>query len=219
MVSKRQKMKKSKNSKTVSALSVGRPFTVGVKRPPPYLRAHDDIVHAKFGCVLSAVNRTAGTANYLVILSTQTTNSNGYVGLGHLINGFSQYGAMYAKFMVGNLRAVVRCISPTTAGGFAIVNYEPDSSGTSNPPTVISDVSNANHKTTATPTTLGAFSVPVHEYFNDWKATLPDASGSSSTEYECGVMQVLGSNTGAVGDPSVLVELEFDAWFTGFRKL
>jgi hypothetical protein len=192
---------------------------VGIKRPPAYLRAREDVVHAKFGCAFSAVNRSTGLANYLVILSTQTTSSVGYIGLGHLMSGFSQYGAMYSKFMLGNMRVVVRCISPTTEGGFAIVNYEADSSGLSNPPTTIADVSNAIHKTTATPTTLGTFSVPIHEYFNDWKATLPDASGSSATENECGVLQVLGNNTSETSFPSVLIELEFDAWFTGFRKL
>ena len=192
---------------------------MGVGRVPSFLRSNDDVVHAKFGGVFVAIDRSIGLANYLMQLSCNNNYASGYVGLGSVCTGIASFGGLYSKFMIGNLKVSVKGISPITSQGYAIVNYEPDSSGISNPPTSVGDVANARHKCVATPAVSAGFSVPVHTYYNDWKQTSADATGSSDSEVQCGVLQILGSNLGAIGDPVVMVEIEVDAWFTGYRKL
>jgi len=204
----------------VSGTKVGPVMAItGVGRSPAYLRSSDDVIHAKFGGMFVATNRSLGLANYLLMLDTGNTNTGGYVGLGYICKGVTSFGNLYSKFMIGQTKVTVKGISPITAQGFAIVNYEADSSGTSNPPTSSVDVANARYKCVATPAVPASFSVPVHSYYNDWKATLPDSSGSSNTENQCGVVQILGSNLGAIGDLVVMVEIETEVWFTGYRAL
>jgi hypothetical protein len=192
---------------------------VGVGRVPSFLRSNDDVIHAKFGGVFVAQNRTFGLASYLVMLNTNNTITDGYIGLGSICAGIYSFGGLYSKFMIGNLKVNVKGISPITSQGYAIVNYEPDSSGISNPPTAVGDVSNARHKCVATPAVEAGFSVQVHSYYNDWRQTVKDSSGTSDSESQCGVLQVLGSNLGEVDAPVVMMEIELDAWFTGYRKL
>lgn len=160
-------------------------------------------------------NRAAGLANYAFVLKTSQVTTPGYFTLGNLFPIVDSLGGVYSRWMIERITFSLRMITPSTAGGFAAANYEPDNSAISGPPTNLTDVSQAQHLVLVNPTQEDSFSVAVSKYFGDWRTTR--VTGSNEADTECGVCQIFSGNASLVDLDVALLTVKADLVFCGYR--
>jgi len=215
MVNKRQKMKKNNNNKRV-ARTRQQPMlrastNVVVPRGYPPLR---DAVELKLRTKWPVKNTSSGgVTSWLIALDPGSITTTQYVGLGDIFVPLIAFQETYSRWMVKRMRVETQMVTAATSAGYTAFNYEPTNSTVASPPTTLANVVNSIHHGLATPTIKDGYEVEVSSYYNDWRNTQPvGATGS-----QCGVVQIVGSNTLGDGSTVALMDIEIDVVFAGYK--
>ncbi len=185
---------------------------------PRYILNSGDVftLHVKGSLELN--NLVINKCAHLIALKPGAIVTVDYWGLGNVTPMLDSLRNAYSRFMVTGLRVGVQMITPATGGGYAIVNYEPTDSTKASPPTTIADVSNAVHTVTVSPASDPQFmELNPADYYADWRLTFTEADAEDAIK-EAGVLQVYSVNSSAIAITALLVTLEYDIHFSGFKN-
>lgn len=184
---------------------------------PSIFRTGTDVTALRLRTSLSFVNTENNFASGIMALSPRVITTPQYLALGNIFPMLSGMSDQYTHFMITKLTVQLIPTTPMTAGGFVALNYEPDDTNISNPPTALSDVASSAHSDIAQVSEIAGIECNPSDYFNDWRLCTSTV-GASTALTQCGVVQLYASNTGSTGIVAAIVQLELDIHFSGFRK-
>jgi len=163
-------------------------------------------------------NDVSGICTKIITLAPLSLTGS-YVGLANFFPLLAGVRDQYARFMITRVVVQAVPVTPATNGGYVAVGYQPDDANTSGPPVSIADVTSALHSDVAQVTEIAAIELNASEYFNDWRQCTP-VTGSATAISQAGVVQLWAANfESGTSNPVVLMHIEVDIHFAGFRKL
>lgn len=195
-------------------------------RPRPMLRATtnvvvprgypplQDTVELKLRTKWPVTNTSSGgVTSWLIALDPGSITTTQYVGLGDIFASLIAFQETYSRWMIKRMKIETQMVTAATAAGYTAFNYEPTNSTVASPPTSLANVVNSINHGLTTPTIKDGYEVEVSSYYNDWRNTLP--VGQAATQ--CGVIQIIGSNTLGDGSVVALMDIELDVVFAGYK--
>nr|QKN89010.1 MAG: hypothetical protein 2 [Riboviria sp.] len=194
------------------------PLPPNPRASPQNLLGRDDAITLRVSGVFEVTNATEGGTSHIFALKPKSINTPSYTGLADVSPLVGNIASNYTKFMVSNLRIGVQGVSSALTGGFAMANYEPTDSSLAGPPSSVRDVTNSAHSITVAPgMPMKYFTANPASYFQDWRSCVSEGD-LEGAEQECGVVQVYGKNPDGEDSVTVLISLEYDIHFAGFRS-
>lgn len=195
-------------------------------RPKPMLRAStnvvvprgypplQDAVELKLRTKWPVSNTSSGgDTSWLIALDPGSITTPQYTALGNIFATIIAFRDTYSRWMIKRLRVETQMVTAATSAGYTAFNYEPTDSDVASPPTTLANVVNSINHGLATPTIKDGYEVAVSSYYNDWRTTRPVGLSSS----QCGVIQIIGSNTLGDGIVAALMDIEIDVVFAGYK--
>lgn len=190
--------------------------TTVARIPSHYPNAPGDTMTMPFKFTgLLLIPPTFGTVGKLLVLGKGVSTGD-YIFLNTICAQFNAMQAISSRWMLTNLKVQVRA---TGIGGssntFIAASYIPSNSGIDNPPTDLTEVSQAVHYAESSLGTTGNLAVQPTNYFNDWRQVndVPDASDS-----QAGLIQLYGSGSpGSDGVTAGVYTISGTLVFCGFR--
>lgn len=211
MVKKNGKMVKSKarkrNTQRVVRLPNHYPRAIGDEAIIPF-HATDLII------IPGSTGGSTNTVAELLVLG-KGTSTTGYTFLNSVSSVFSANAVCYSRWMVTNLKVVVRATGVGgTANTFVAASYIPSNSTVENPPVSLAELSQSNHYAESSLGTVGSFVVNPADYFNDWR----QITDTDDSDAQAGVIQLYGSGVGGTGAQTAgVVSISGNLHFCGLR--
>lgn len=223
MVKSKSARKRAQNTRKMNGRQSGLGAAGGVLSttqrlgiPARYPTAAGDVVPLTMKASYIAAADELGFTSAVLIFGKGVTTGD-YLFLDDLIPGFGAMCNVYSRFLIRRVRMEVRTVSATLSGGYAAMNYEPTDSNRANPPTSLIDVSNSVHYAMATAGAPGVVVVSPTDYFNDWKQCVNDTATNDPYSTQMGVSQVIGGGFTPNAAAAVMVSVEVEAYFCGYR--
>jgi hypothetical protein len=180
--------------------------------------ARDDMLPMRLRTSFILANTAANLGSYVIMITPFTVATPGYISLGNIFPALVGLASSYSKCMVTKLDVQATMISPLTAGGYVALGYEATSTSTTVPPTTLLDVTTNIHSDVAQVTESAVISVDVSQYFNDWQA-VENNVGVPGVTREMGAVQLRFSNSLANTIEAVIVQIEIDFYYAGYRSV
>nr|WRQ65729.1 hypothetical protein [Tolivirales sp.] len=167
---------------------------VGLPRTYPRVAGDTMVVPFKLTVVVNILSGVSTNAGLIVLGSGASTT--GYTFLNTICAPFAGLYNITTRWMITGLKVQARATGVGgTANTFVAVSYIPSNTGIDNPPSGLSEVSQAHHYCESSLGTIGNLQLNPANYFNDWRQCTDNADASDS---QCGLLQYYGSGSSSI---------------------